>query len=574
MKNLFTVIFVMLMLNRAEAQLVAWNLSGATGNETTQVSNVGNGNMEISTLKRGSGVTAAAANSAFSSTWPQIAVQTQNCYYEFTVKAKEGYKVSLSSIDVKLRVQTNGPKTYIWKYSLDGGENFTDIGTPYTLTTGNFDFSNNDGIQQPTLDISGICALQNLPSSLPVVFRIYAWNSGNATSAFRIGRTLSTSEHVLVIDGSVVNAIPPVVAWNFVDAVGDESTSISNINHANVMTSVLSRGSAVIPSAAGDSYASVWPLITNENQNCYYEFTVKAQDGYSLSLANIDAKLRIQNNGPKTYIWKYSLDSGTNFINIGTPYTWTSSIDLNNNDGVHQPGVSLSGIPVLQHIPSNQSVVFRIYAWNSGNATSGFRLGKSLSASENALVLSGTVNATTTPVKLLSFKGKPEGNSIRLNWTTASELNNSRFEILRFGDSRQSISIGKVNGGGTVNAIRHYTLLDTKPLAGINYYQLKQVDFNGNSEKSDIISVRTDLDKPYMRLVASATGVTAYIYDVTVGEAVLSIIDITGKPIWKSTLVINRNTEVVNIPLNDNKSMYIASLVDKDGKRFSVKFSR
>lgn len=573
MKNLFTLLFAMLMLTRVEAQLVAWNFSGATGNEATQASNVGHGNMEISTLSRGSGVAASAANSAFSSVWPEISTQTANCYYEFTVKAKTGYVASLSSIDVKLRIQNNGPKTYIWKYSLDGGENFTDIGIPYTWTNA-ADLNNNDGVQQPQVDLSSIAELQNLPSSQPVVFRIYAWNSGNATSVFRIGRSLSTSEHALVIGGSVASELPTVVAWNLKGAAGNEATSVSNIGNENMQPSILSRGSGITASTAGDSYASTWPLISAQDENSYYEFTVAPKPGYIVSLHALDVKFRIQNAAPKTYIWKYSVDGGANFVDIGTPYTWTSSIDLNNNDGVHQPARNLSGISALQNITPEQPVVFRIYAWGSTNATSGFRIGKSLTTSEHALTLSGTVQTeSTTPVKLTSFKGKTVGNMVKLNWTTGSEQNNSFFEILRSSTDKPTTVIGKITGNGTSNIIHDYNFTDNAPLLGVNYYQLRQVDYDGKSELSEIIAVATDLNRTNMSITASEMEIRASVYSLINSQAKLYISDLSGKLLLSTSMVLNGNgNNTFTVPFTATKGIYVALLTMDDGTRLSTKF--
>jgi hypothetical protein len=94
------------------------------------------------------------------------------------------------------------------------------------------------------------------------------------------------------------------------------------------------------------------------------------------------------------------------------------------------------------------------------------------------------------PIDLVSFEARKASNHIAFNFTTASESNNSHFEIERSSDSRNFSKIGEVRGAGTTNQTQNYQFIDEKPLTGINYYRLKQVDFDGTSELSKMITVR------------------------------------------------------------------------------------
>lgn len=187
--------------------LQAWNLVGSLGNEVALNSNVVNANMETAILSRGSGITAASAGASYASTFPinvdKAAAIAADAYYQITLKPKGNAKVSLSTLDVILRIQTNAPKTYIWRYSMDGGSSFKDIAEPYTWTTG---FSENNGIQQPQIDLSDIEDFKNLTASTPIVFRLYAWGGTSITSnnGFRIGKSLTTAQHALTIGGTVI----------------------------------------------------------------------------------------------------------------------------------------------------------------------------------------------------------------------------------------------------------------------------------------------------------------------------------------------------------------------------------
>jgi len=98
------------------------------------------------------------------------------------------------------------------------------------------------------------------------------------------------------------------------------------------------------------------------------------------------------------------------------------------------------------------------------------------------------------PVELINFNAETcIGNKICLNWETASEKNNGYYEIERSADAIDFISVLKVfskaPGGNSQNKIS-YTASDADPLAGINYYRLKQIDKNQLITYSKIISVR------------------------------------------------------------------------------------
>lgn len=104
------------------------------------------------------------------------------------------------------------------------------------------------------------------------------------------------------------------------------------------------------------------------------------------------------------------------------------------------------------------------------------------------------INASSLPVELLEFKATPiENKTTLLEWSTASELNNDYFEIQR---SQNNIweTIGNVKGKGYSNELTYYTFTDNNPLSGLNYYRLKQVDFDGSIDYSVVVSVKFNED--------------------------------------------------------------------------------
>ncbi len=103
----------------------------------------------------------------------------------------------------------------------------------------------------------------------------------------------------------------------------------------------------------------------------------------------------------------------------------------------------------------------------------------------------------SVPVELFSFRASIVGNSIALSWQTATELNNSGFEIERKQVGSQQSSVGNqewsvtvfIPGFGTTTESKNYYFIDENLSAGKYQYRLKQIDFDGTFEYSNAIEV-------------------------------------------------------------------------------------
>ena len=144
------------------------------------------------------------------------------------------------------------------------------------------------------------------------------------------------------------------------------------------------------------------------------------------------------------------------------------------------------------------------------------------------------------PVELTSFTANTNGDDVTLNWTTVSEINNQGFEIQRIMQNGEFGRVGFVEGNGTTTETQNYSFTDENLLPANYSYRLKQVDFDGTSELSDVIKVEvsTPLDyslsqnypnpfNPSTTISYSipADGyVTLKVYDV-LGNEVASLVD-------------------------------------------------
>ncbi len=93
------------------------------------------------------------------------------------------------------------------------------------------------------------------------------------------------------------------------------------------------------------------------------------------------------------------------------------------------------------------------------------------------------------PVEIVSFTASVNGNSVLINWSTATETNNRGFDVQRSSEGTDYISLGFVNGYGTTTQQHNYSFTDKNLNQGRYSYRLKQYDFDGSFHYSDVVKV-------------------------------------------------------------------------------------
>ncbi len=99
------------------------------------------------------------------------------------------------------------------------------------------------------------------------------------------------------------------------------------------------------------------------------------------------------------------------------------------------------------------------------------------------------------PIVLSKFSAVNNPNSVTICWTTESEINNNYFTIYRSEDGKNYEAIGTISGAGNSERTINYTFTDYYPSNGIEYYKLKQTDFDGQSEISHAIAIKRNSNK-------------------------------------------------------------------------------
>jgi hypothetical protein len=146
-------------------------------------------------------------------------------------------------------------------------------------------------------------------------------------------------------------------------------------------------------------------------------------------------------------------------------------------------------------------------------------------------------SAAVLSVELTNFTAKAHANSNILNWSTATERNNTSFNIQRSANGSDFTNIGAVKGNGTKTTVSDYTFTDNAPLNGINYYRLEQLDVDGKATLSKNVAVVNGSSKAgLLKLYPSVSDAVLTVETITEGATTLSVSDLTGRVLLTKTV--------------------------------------
>jgi hypothetical protein len=207
----------------------------------------------------------------------------------------------------------------------------------------------------------------------------------------------------------------------------------------------------------------------------------------------------------------------------------------------------------------------------TGNTNAGSVTNAIPFTSYSPITLGTKTEINPLPVELTLFSAECDNNNnVQLYWTTASEINNDYFEIQRSTDDLAWEVIETVQGAGFSNTTIYYEYLDRENPNANTYYRLRQVDFDGKSKFSDIISIRCEnnMEKPtisiYPNPFNSILNIEFKNWDMKSAE--IELVDITSRTIktWKLENTLQNFVYEVNLN-NLNPAMYMLKIKTSSG---------
>jgi hypothetical protein len=157
--------------------------------------------------------------------------------------------------------------------------------------------------------------------------------------------------------------------------------------------------------------------------------------------------------------------------------------------------------------------------------------------------------AAVLPVSLAEFTVQPDKNRVLISWKTATEQNNSHFDIERSNDGFTFSKIATVQGNGTSVAAHTYTAYDNLPYNGVNYYRIKQYDNDGRFAISSVRSLSMLLQQAIAKAYPNPThGDINFTLQNASGEITATLTNLAGQVVHKE--IIQTNTAASNYKLN------------------------
>ena len=137
----------------------------------------------------------------------------------------------------------------------------------------------------------------------------------------------------------------------------------------------------------------------------------------------------------------------------------------------------------------------------SGTNAAGTITSSSAVSTYSPFTLASSSSTNVLPIELVSFSGEKKDNRNILNWTTASEINNAYFTVEKSYNGFDFEWLGTQEGTSPSTQIVNYSLTDYNVLETLNYYRLKQTDFDGKFEYSNTISIDNRVDDSFKEII-------------------------------------------------------------------------
>jgi hypothetical protein len=268
----------------------------------------------------------------------------------------------------------------------------------------------------------------------------------------------------------------------------------------------------------GGTSGGAYCIGTNNGNGTYTLTLTNASPSFDFTITGISFQARRTSTGPSTVAVSAN----------GTPVTMTGAP----GNGSFSPLTS-GAISVV--IPPNTTFTITITTSGGTGASQNIRL--------DDFALTGAL-----PVTLMSFTGKLEAGTSLLSFSTATERNNSHFIIERSADGKVFENIGRVAGNGNSTSRKDYTFEDKRPLKGINYYRLKQVDFDGKFEYSAVVSVQNGRTGNITIAPSPATDLVQVRFEESTEEAGrYEVYDATGRLVLNGEVMAESNVLEMNV---------------------------
>ncbi len=263
------------------------------------------------------------------------------------------------------------------------------------------------------------------------------------------------------------------------------------------------------------------------------------------AVTNDEGEYSFANIAPGTYYVEFDLPSG--FVS-GTWKDQNSSSLVDTDDSDMDPYTRKTGLFTVTSTLDNTNC----------NISAGF-------------------SRVALPVELGRFEGFVDGCNVNLEWETLSEKNNEKFQVEYSSDGEKFDVLGVVYGAGTTADVQIYSFLHRNVVSDFNYYRLRQVDFDGTFEYSDVITIQTECfkDGGVSAVFPNPTidGLINISYNNVGGtKATIKVMNVLGRVVLNQEVELVEDRNVIDLNLSFLTSGHYIILIEQNNKIETASF--
>ena len=435
------------------------------------------------------------------------------------------------------------------------GSNTTTTGNATGLATGTLYHYRIKGTDGSTTYYGGDETFTTLAPQPPTVVMGSDFTNVSGTTAENTANEVTSDGGATITERGMVygTSVHPTTSSNKKSASGTTGLFDITLLNLNYGTTYYARAYAI--NSEGTSYSSTEKSFTTEPQTqatitsitrdpasptyATVYFTYGSGDGFMLIIKesyDVDT-YPVDGTDPNTYYYDANYGNGYN---------------LGNGNYVVYNGSHSKGDITVGNLDPNKEYYFAALEYSGSGTNANYR------TSDAATI--GTDDAVL-PIVLIDFKAYLLDSVVKIDWTTASETNNEKFEIQRSADGLNFATIGELAGAGNSNRILKYEFVDKSPFKGLSYYRLKQKDFDGKYSFGKIVWVINEENKnSHISSITTSNNNISFICSLPQNSNVsVELLDVNGKRVYRKE---NVGKGKVTIPVSTCKSgVYFIRLI-------------
>lgn len=182
--------------------------------------------------------------------------------------------------------------------------------------------------------------------------------------------------------------------------------------------------------------------------------------------------------------------------------------------------------------------------------------GANCSPNPGTAASSATFEVTSAlPVEFVSFRARPMGQLVRLDWETATERDNHYFEVQHSRDMEEWSVVGTVMATRGSMARKDYSFSHRPAVSGIHYYRLRQIDAQGSFAYTPVRNALLEgRNHPTLHPnPVTGSSVRLHLNAASSGMAYIRLMDATGRLVrsWEIAAESGQITELDLTGINE-----------------------